>query len=154
MGDVKPIPDAYPIVTPYLIIDGASKAIEFYKAAFGAVETVRIVGRDGGVGHAEIRIGGAPIMLANECPGMTARGPHGLGGTPVSLVLYVEDVDAVVEKAVAAGATLARPVADQFYGDRTGTVTDPFGHQWHISTHKEDVPPDELQRRATAAFAG
>lgn len=151
---VKPIPDGYGTVTPYLIVNGAARAIEFYKQAFGAQETFRMAGPDGRVGHAEIKIGNSHVMLADEHPEMNARGPQSFGGSPVSFVLYVADVDAQVERAVAAGAKLTRPVADQFYGDRTGGVEDPFGHAWYIATHVEDVPEDEMQRRAAAKHAG
>jgi len=149
---VKPVPDGYHTVTPYLVIDGASAAIEFYRRAFGASETLRIE-HQGKVGHAEIKIGDSPIMLADEYPDMGARSPQALGGSPVSVMLYVDNVDAVVERAVAAGAKLQRPVADQFYGDRTGSVVDPFGHLWHVATHIEDVSLDEVRRRAAAQFS-
>jgi PhnB protein len=148
---VKPIPEGYHSVTPYLIVDDAARAIEFYKGAFGATELFRMPRPDGRIGHAEIRVGDSHVMLADEHPEINARGPRTLGGSPVTFVLYVEDVDAQVERAVAAGAKVTRPVADQFYGDRTGGVEDPFGHVWFIATHVEDVPPDELKRRAAAA---
>jgi len=151
-GKVKPIPDGYHTVTPYLIVDGASAAIEFYRHAFSATEIMRLE-HQGRVGHAEIKIGDSHLMLADEHPDMGALGPHTVGGSPVSVVLYVDDVDAVVARAVAAGAKLSRPVADQFYGDRSGTVEDPFGHTWHVATHVEDVPPDELRRRAAERYA-
>ena len=147
---VKPIPDGYHTATPYLIIQGAAKAIEFYKQAFGAVELMRLDGPDGKVGHAEIKIGDSPIMLADEHPEMGYRGPQALGGTPVSLMLYVEGVDAMVAQAVALGATIQRPIQDQFYGDRSGQVVDPFGHVWTIATHIEDVSPDEINARMEA----
>ena len=147
---VKPIPDGYHTVTPYLIIQGAAGAIEFYKKAFGAKELMRIPGPGGKVGHAEIQIGDSRIMLADEHPEMGAKAPGSFGGSPVGLMLYVEDVDARFNRAVAAGAKVHRPLADQFYGDRSGTVTDPFGHQWTIGTHKEDVSPEELDRRMKA----
>ncbi len=147
---VKPIPDGYHSVTPYLIIQDAASAIAFYKAAFGATELMRMEDPSGKVQHAEIKIGDSPIMLADEFPEIGARSPHSLGGSPVSIMLYVEDVDALASQAVAAGAQVLRPVMDQFYGDRSGSFTDPFGHVWHISTHKEDVPPDELQQRFEA----
>ena len=150
---VKPIPEGYHNVTPYLIVDGGAKALDFYKRVFGAVERMRMPGPGEKVGHAEISIGESVIMLADEHPEMGARGPGAFGGSPVSLVLYVVDVDATVRTAVAAGATLLRPVEDKFYGDRSGTIEDPFGHHWHVSTHKEDVPPDEMARRAAAAAA-
>lgn len=148
---VKPIPDGYHTVTPYLIVQGAADAIEFYKKAFSASELFRMAGPDGRVGHAEIRIGDSPIMLADEFPDRGARGPKTIGGSPVTILLYVEDVDAVFGAAVAAGGKAISPVTNQFYGDRSGSVEDPFGHHWHISTHVEDVPPDELQQRAQAA---
>ncbi|MEI9985144.1 MAG: VOC family protein [Aliidongia sp.] len=147
---VKPIPDGYHAITPYLIIDGAARAIEFYKAAFGATELFRFPGPDGKIGHAELRIGDSVIMLADEVPERGILGPGRIGGSPVSLMLYVEGVDAVVDRAASHGAVIKRPVADQFYGDRTGTVEDPFGHQWHIATHTEDLSFEEVQRRAAA----
>lgn len=150
MAEVKPIPDGYRSVIPYLIVDGAAAAIEFYKAAFGAVERMRHGGPAGRVGHAELEIGDSLLMLADEHPEIGARGPRSVGGSPVSIHLYLADVDAVAARAVAAGATLTRPVEDRFYGDRLGTLEDPFGHIWHISTHVEDVPPEELARRAAA----
>jgi len=146
----KPIPDGYHSVTPYLIIQGATQAIEFYKKAFGAKELFRMATPDGGIGHAEMMIGNSPIMLADECPPMGYRGPQALGGTPVSLLIYVENVDARFPQAVAAGCKVVKPLQDQFYGDRSGTVTDPYGHVWTIATHKEDVPPEELNRRMQA----
>jgi PhnB protein len=142
---VAPIPPGYASVTPYLIVRGAANAIDFYKRAFGAVELFRFDGPDGTLGHAEIRIGNSPIMLAD---GMSDYpDPLTLGGTGVSFMLYVPDVDAAFERAIAAGATVKRPVADQFYGDRTGTLADPFGHVWSIGTHVEDVSPEEMDRR-------
>jgi len=149
-GKVKPVPDGYHNVTPYLIVDGAAKALDFYKRVFGATERMRMPGPGGKVGHAEIGIGDSVIMLADEHPEMGARGPRAFGGSPVSLMLYVEDVDATVKTAVAAGAKLLQSVEDKFYGDRSGTIEDPFGHRWHVSTHTEDVPPDEMERRAAA----
>jgi PhnB protein len=149
-GKVKPVPDGYHSATPYLIVDGAAKALDFYKQVFGATERMRMPGPGGKVGHAEIDIGDSVIMLADEHPEMGARGPRAFGGAAVSLHLYVPDVDATVKKAVAAGAKLLRPVEDKFYGDRMGTIEDPFGHHWHVSTHQEDVPPDEMARRAAA----
>jgi len=150
---VKSIPDGYHSVTPYLICKGAAKAIEFYKQAFGATELFRMEGPGDSVGHAEIKIGDSPIMLADEFPEMQARSPESYGGSPVSIMLYVEDVDKVVERAVADGAKVVRPVQDQFYGDRNGTLTDPFGHTWTIATHKEDVSSAEMKRRADAMIA-
>jgi PhnB protein len=150
---VKPIPDDYPNVSPYLVVDGAARALDFYSRVFGATERMRMPGPGGKIGHAEIQIGRSVIMLADEHPEMGARGPRAFGGSPVSLMVYVTDVDATVKAAVAAGAKVIRPVEDKFYGDRSGSVEDPFGHHWHVSTHKEDVPPDELARRA-AKLAG
>jgi PhnB protein len=154
MSKPKPIPEGYHTATPYLIIKDAAKAIEFYKKAFGAKEMMRMSQPDGRIGHAEIKIGNSPIMLADEFPEMGARSPQSLGGSPVSILLYVEDVDAFAEQAVAAGTKVVRPVKDQFYGDRSGSFEDPFGHQWHIATHVEDVAPDELRKRAAAAGRG
>ena len=151
---VKPIPDGYHTVTPYLIIKGAAGAIEFYKKAFGATELFRMTQPDGRVGHAEIKIGNSPLMLADEFPEMGARSPQSFGGSPVSILLYVEDVDAFAGQAIAAGAKVIRPVKDQFYGDRSGSFEDPFGHHWHIATHKEDVSPEEMHKRAAAAHGG
>jgi PhnB protein len=146
---VKPIPDGYHSVTPYLIIKGASRAIEFYKKAFGATELMRFPGPNDTVAHAEIKIGDSPVMLADEGQG-NYRGPEAFGGSPVSLMVYVEDVDRVFDQAVSNGAKVSRPVADQFYGDRLGTLVDPFGHTWSISTHVEDVSMEEMQRRMAA----
>ncbi|HZP31829.1 MAG TPA: VOC family protein [Candidatus Acidoferrales bacterium] len=147
----RPIPEGYHSITPYLIVTGAASAIEFYKHAFGARELMRIPHPDGRIGHAELQMGDSRIMLADEFPEIGARSPMSLGGTPVSILLYVEDVDAITTRAVAAGAKMLRPIKDQFYGDRTGTLSDPFGHQWTIATHKEDVSPDEMKKRAAAA---
>lgn len=147
---VKPIPEGYRSVTPYLIVNDAHRALEFYARAFGAREVNRLVQPDGRVGHAEIEIGDSRVMLADEFPEMGARGPDSIGGSPVTIHLYVEDVDATVARAIAAGAKLASPVADQFYGDRTGKLTDPFGHQWYVATHREDVPLEEIARRSAA----
>jgi PhnB protein len=147
---VKPIPEGYEAVTPYLIIKDAAAAIEFYKNAFGATELVRMDGPGGKVGHAEIKIGRSPVMLADEHPEMGVHGPVHYGGTPVHLLLYVEDVDAVVGRAVQLGSKLEKPVQDQFYGDRSGTIRDPYGHQWTVATHKEDVSPEEMKRRMAA----
>lgn len=147
---VKPVPQGYHTATPYLVVKGASRAIEFYKTAFGATELMRFADPSGRIAHAEIKIGDSPIMLGDEHPEMGARSPESFGGSPVSIMLYVEDVDVVSKKALAAGAKEIRPVKDQFYGDRSGTVTDPFGHTWTISTHKEDVAPEEMQRRMKA----
>lgn len=144
---VNPIPEGYHSLVPYLIVQGAAQAIAFYKEVFGATETMRFPGPDGKIGHAEIRVGDSRLMLADEMPGHGFSGPATLGGTPVGLLVYVEDVDACAAKAVAAGAKQVKPVQDQFYGDRSGTFTDPFGHLWTIATHIEDVPPAEIQRR-------
>jgi PhnB protein len=146
----KPIPDGYRTATPYLIVKGAAEAIEFYKRAFGATELLRMADPKGRVGHAEIRIGDSVIMLADEHPEIGHRGPRSLGGSSVSILLYLPDVDAVFERAIKAGARTARPVENQFYGDRSGTLEDPFGHVWTIATHVEDVPREELKRRAAA----
>ncbi len=154
MTNTKPIPEGYHTATPYLIIKDAAKAIEFYKKAFGAKEMMRMSQPDGRIGHAEIKIGDSPIMLADEFPEMGARSPQSLGGSPVSILLYVEDVDAFAKQAVAAGTKVVRPVKDQFYGDRSGSFEDPFGHQWHIATHVEDVALEEMYKRAAAAGRG
>ncbi|MBF0333583.1 MAG: VOC family protein [Alphaproteobacteria bacterium] len=153
-GAISPIPPGYHNVTPYLVIRDAAAAIDFYKTAFGAFEVMRMANPDGRVMHAEIKIGDSSIMVTDEWPEMGARGPDALGGSPVSLYLYVEDVDAIAARAAAAGAVALRPVRDEFYGDRAGTIKDPFGHVWHIATHTEDVPPDELRRRAEVMFKG
>jgi PhnB protein len=150
----KPIPDEYPRVMPYLIVDGAAAAMDFYKSVFGATERMRMPAPDGRVGHAELQIGEAVIMLADEQPEMGINGPRTIGGTPVSLLVYVEDADSAFERALAAGATSLQPMEDRFYGDRSGQFEDPFGHRWDVATHVEDVPPDELQRRAAAVMAG
>ena len=147
---VKAIPEGYHTVTPYLILSGAGDAIAFYKKAFGAEEVMRIDGPGGRIGHAEIKIGDSRLMLADEHPEIGALSPKTVGGSPVSIHLYVEDVDRAIERAVAAGANLVRPVADQFYGDRVGGIEDPFGYRWFIATHKEDLTIDEIQRRAAA----
>jgi PhnB protein len=147
---VKPIPDGYRTVTPYLIVSAGAKALEFYKRAFDAVEQERMQDATGKVHHAEIDIGNSRVMLADENPTVGALSPETIGGSPVSIHLYVEDVDAVVANAVAAGAKLTRAVADQFYGDRIGGITDPFGHRWFIATHKEDLTRHEIRRRAAA----
>ena len=144
---VKPIPEGYHSVTPYLIVDDGAAAIEFYKQAFGAVELLRLEGPGGKIGHTEVKIGDSPVMLADEHPDMNVKGPKSFGGTPVSMCVYVEDVDAMAAQAEAAGAKVVRPVQDQFYGDRSGTFTDPFGHQWTIATHKEDLSQEEIDKR-------
>lgn len=148
---VKPIPDGYHSLTPYLIIKGAAQAIEFYKRAFNATEVMRMPDPSGRIGHAELRIGDSMIMLADEHPEMGYRAPSTLGGSSISLVLYVEDVDTVFDRAIKAGGKPQRPVADQFYGDRMGTFEDPFAHVWTIGTHVEDVSPEEMKRRMAAA---
>jgi|SRR5882672_11195128 len=150
---VKAIPEGYHTATPYLIIRGAAGAIEFYKKAFGATELFRFPAPEGKIGHAEIKIGDSPIMLADEYPDMGYNSPQSLGGSPVSLMIYVENVDIVFDRAVDAGATVKEAVSDKFYGDRIGTLVDPFGHVWHVSTHKEDVPLEEMEKRAKAASA-
>ncbi len=153
-GKVKPIPDGYHGAIPYMICKGAARALEFYKKAFGATEIMRMDGPGGMIGHAEVRIGEAVIMLADEFPDMGARSPQTLGGAPVSIYIYVEDVDAFARRAIAAGAKVLRPVADQFYGDRSVALEDPFGHTWGFATHFEDVPLDELKHRSAAKLAG
>jgi PhnB protein len=150
---VKPIPEGYPRVTPYLIVDGASAAIDFYTSVLGATERMRMSAPEDRVGHAEIEIGDSVIMLADESPEMDARSPRTVGGTPVSLHVYVEDADGAFERAVAAGAKALQPVEDKFYGDRSGSFEDPFGHRWHVATHVEDVPPGEMEKRAAAAMS-
>jgi PhnB protein len=151
MTDVNPIPDGYHSVTPYLVVRGAAAALAFYAEAFGAVEKFRMEEPEGRIGHAEITIGDSTVMLADEHPELGFLGPAEPGTSPVTIMLYVEDVDEVVARAVAAGATLTRPVADQFYGDRTGGLVDPFGHTWYVATHIEDVSPEEIERRAASA---
>ena len=147
---VKRIPDGYHNVTPYLVIKGAAAAIDFYKKAFGAAEIMRMPQPDGRIGHAELKFGDSFVMLADEFPEMGVVGPATLGNTSVGLLLYVEDVDKTVERAVALGAKIQKPVADQFYGDRNGTIEDPFGHKWTIAAHVEDVSPEEMKRRMAA----
>ena len=154
MANVQPIPEGYPRVTPYLSVDGAGAAIDFYTTVLGASERVRMPAPDGKVGHAELMIGDSVIMLADEFPDMGAPSPRSLGGTPVTMNVYVEDVDAVYERAMQAGAKALGPVQDQFYGDRSGQFEDPFGHRWNVATHVEDVPPDEMARRAAEAMGG
>ncbi|MGH8583216.1 MAG: VOC family protein [Gammaproteobacteria bacterium] len=149
---VKSIPDGYHSVTPYLSIKGAADAIEFYKRAFGAKELFRLVAPGGEIGHAEIKIGDSPIMLADPCEEGAFRNPRALGGSSIGLHVYVEDVDGLFAQAVRAGAKVVKPVQDQFYGDRTGTLEDPFGHVWFLATHKEDLTPEEINARAEALF--
>lgn len=151
---VKPIPEGYHSVTPYLIIEGAGEAIAFYQKAFGAKELFRFPTPDGKIGHAEIKIGDSPVMLADAYPAMGYNSPKSLGGSPVSLMIYVENVDTVFNQAVQAGATVKEALTDKFYGDRSGSLIDPFGHVWHVSTHKEDVSMEEMEKRAKAAGAG
>ncbi|HXO20083.1 MAG TPA: VOC family protein [Thermoanaerobaculia bacterium] len=150
---VKPIPEGYHSVTPYLTVKGGAKAIEFYKKAFGAKEIFRMADPSGQVGHAEIQIGDSRIMLSDEFPTMGGRSPQTLGGSPVAIMLYVENVDQVFKQALAAGAKEDRPIKDQFYGDRSGSVLDPFGHKWFVSTHIEDVPPEEMKKRSEEVMA-
>jgi PhnB protein len=150
---VQPVPDGYNTVSPYLAVEDAATAIDYYKKAFGAVERVRMEAPDGKIGHAELEIGDSIVMLADPFPQASTKPPHELGGTSAGVFLYVEDVDAVVKRAVDAGASVTMEVADQFWGDRFGTVTDPFGHVWSVATHVEDVPPAEMAERAKAAMA-
>ena len=148
----KAIPDDYQRVTPYLYIDGAGTAIDFYCSVLGARERMRMPAPDGRIGHAELEIGDSVIMLADANPDMDVRSPRSIGGTPIALHVYVDDVDGVFRQAIGAGAKQLRPVENQFYGDRSGQFEDPFGHRWSVATHVEDVPPDELRRRAEAAM--
>jgi PhnB protein len=152
---VKPIPENYPALTPYICCKNAGAAIEFYKNVFGAreEESMRMSTPDGKIAHSEIWIGNAFVMLADESPQMNFRSPQSIGGSPVTLVLYVNDVDEIANRAVAAGAKLVQPVADMFYGDRAGTIEDPFGHMWHIATHKEDLSPEEIKKRAASHYS-
>jgi PhnB protein len=144
---VKPVPDGYHTATPYLVVRGAAKAIEFYKNALGATELMRMAGPDGKVMHAELKIGDSIIMMGDEDPKRGTHSPESLGGSPMSLYLYVDDCDRLFNQAVSAGASATTPVKDQFYGDRSGSIKDPFGHSWHIATHKEDVSMDEVRKR-------
>jgi PhnB protein len=146
----KPIPEGYEGATPYLIVHDAPSAIQFYEKAFGATEVMRFADPSGKVGHAEVKIGQALVMLADEYPDMDIRGPRTYGGSPVKIALFVPDVDVFVKRAVDAGAKVVRPVQDQFYGDRSGQLEDPYGHVWNISTHKEDVAPEEMHKRFAA----
>jgi len=151
---LKPIPEGYHSVTPYLIVRGGAAAIEYYAKAFGAKELFRFPAPDGKVGHAEIKIGDSPIMLADEYPDMGYNGPLTVGGSPVSLMIYVDDVDTTFQRAIEFGGAVKEAVQDKFYGDRTGTLIDPFGHVWHVATHKEDVSMEEMERRAKSAHGG
>ncbi len=153
-SNVKPIPEGYHTVTPYIIVDRASEAIEFYKKAFGAKELDRMEAPGGKIMHAEIKIGDSPIMLADEHPEMGARSPKAIGGSPITIHMYVDDVDKVFNQAIAAGAKAERPVQDMFYGDRSGSVVDPYGHKWYISTHKEDLTKEEIAKRAQEMMKG
>jgi PhnB protein len=153
MADVKPIPEGYHSLTPYLVLDGGAQALEYYKKAFGATELFRME-HEGKIAHAEMKIGDSPFMLSDEHPERGFRGPKALGGTPVGLMIYVDDCDAVFKQAIEAGGVEQKPVQDQFYGDRSGTLTDPFGHTWTVATHKEDVSPEEIDKRLAAMAAG
>lgn len=148
MASVKPVPDGYPRVSPYLCVAGAAAAIDFYKRIFGATERMRMGAPGGKVGHAELQIGDSVIMLADEYPEMHIVGPKTIGGSPVTISVYVDAVDEVFEQAVESGAKVLRPVENQFYGDRSGQFEDPFGHRWSVATHVEDVSPDEMAKRA------
>ena len=150
-SQVKPVPEGFHTVTPYLICDGASQAIEFYKKAFGAVEAVRMAMPNGKIGHAEIRIGDSFIMLADENSEGAAHSPQRYGGSPINVLLYVENTDAMLAQAVSAGAKIVRPIKDEFYGDRTATIVDPFGHTWYIHTHVKDVTPEEMKKAMQGA---
>jgi len=152
MAGVKPIPDGYPQITPSLVIDGAAAAIDFYGSVLGTTVRLRMDGPDGKVGHAELQLGDSLIMLADEFPDMGFVGPRTVGGSPVTLSVYVDDVDAVFAKALSAGAKELRPIENQFYGDRSGQFEDPFGHRWSVATHIEDVPDDEMMKRAQQAM--
>jgi PhnB protein len=153
MGSVKAIPDGYHNVTPYLFVRGAANAIDFYKTVFGAKETVRIPGSDGRIMHAEVKIGDSIVMLADENPHNGVMSPQTIGGYSVGIHLYVENVDSVIQKAVENGAKTLRPIKDQFYGDRSGSLLDPFGHMWSVATHVEDVSPEEMRKRMHAAMS-
>jgi PhnB protein len=154
MSPVQPVPQGYPRLSPYLCIDGAARAIEFYTDVLGAIERMRMDGPDGRIGHAELELGDSVIMLADEHPDMGFLSPTRIGGTAVTLHAYVEDVDAVFERALAAGAKALRPVENQFYGDRSGQFEDPFGHRWNVASHVEDVDAEEMARRAEQAASG
>ena len=149
----QPIPEGYHTVTPYLAVEDAARAIEYYKQAFGAEESVRMDAPNGMIAHAELEIGDSRVMLSDPFPQASTKAPRDLGGTSVSVMMYVEDVDAVVKQAADGGATVLMEVADQFWGDRMGTIQDPFGHTWSIATHVEDPSPEEIAERAKAAMA-
>lgn len=154
-NQVKPIPSGFHTLTPHLVVKDASQAIEFYKKAFGAEELSRAPGPDGkSLMHADLKVGDSHLFLVDEFPEMDCRGPQSIGGTPVTIHMYVEDVDTAFEKALAAGAQVRMPVADMFWGDRYGVLTDPFGHAWSLATHKEDLSEEEIGKRAEAAFSG
>ncbi len=150
----KPIPEGYHSITPYLVVNGASRALDYYKQIFGATEIMRMDGPEGKVMHAEFKIGDSILMIADAFPELGFVSPEGLPGTPVGMMVYVEDVDSVAKAAVAAGATELRPIENQFYGDRSGTFRDPFGHVWTIATHIEDVSPEEMERRMASQGEG
>jgi PhnB protein len=154
MSPVKPIPEGYPRITPYLCVDGADKAIQFYTDVFGMKERMRMPAEGGKIGHAELQLGDSVIMLADEHPDMDFRSPRAFGGTPTTVHMYVDDVDRVVGRAVEAGAKVLREVRDEFYGDRSGQIEDPFGHRWNVSTHVEDVSDEEMARRMAQQQAG
>lgn len=154
MAEVKPIPDGYPRVVPYLCVSGAAAAIDFYTGVLGATERVRMGAPGGLIGHAELALGDSLIMLSDEFPDMGGKSPKTIGGSPVTISVYSEDVDAVFERAVAAGSTVIREPENQFYGDRSAQFEDPFGHRWNVSTHVEDVAPDEMERRAMEMMGG
>lgn len=154
MPAVKPIPDGFHTLTPHIVVQGAAKAIDFYKAAFGAEEISRHPTPDGSIMHALLRIGDSMLMLNDEFPQMGAKGPTSIGGTPVTLHFYVQDADKAFARAVQAGAKVTMPIADMFWGDRYGIVSDPFGHSWSIATHKQDLTPEQLEKAGEAAFSG
>jgi PhnB protein len=151
MSPIEPLPDGYPRITPYLCVDGAAQAIDFYTDVFGMQERMRLPADEGKIGHAELELGDAIVMLSDEYPEQDFLSPRSVGGTPLMMHIYVEDVDRVVERAVQAGATLLREVRDEFYGDRTGQIEDPYGHRWNVATHIEDVPDDEMAKRMAEA---
>ena len=150
---IKPIPEGYHTLSPYLAVDNAAEAIDWYKRAFGAQETVRMLGPDGKIGHAELKIGDSHLMLSDPFPQASTKPPKELGGTSTSIFIYVEDVDATFKQAVDAGANVTMPLDNMFWGDRFGSVTDPYGHSWSMATHVEDVPPKEMEERGRAAMA-